>query len=127
MVARARTRHAVEPNPGLSSVGGSTCSKWRKLAAPLRRKSTSPRSRNSVGNCSTHSGCSARRRFPLIVLFGGVDGGGKTEGVQLLNEWMDPRGIVNRAFDDPSEDERERPPFWRYWLALPPRGRIGLS
>ena len=65
-------------------------------------------------------------RFPLIVLFGGVDGAGKTESVQLLNEWMDPRGIVNRAFDDPSEDERQRPPFWRYWLALPPRGRIGL-
>jgi AMP-polyphosphate phosphotransferase len=73
----------------------------------------------------------ARRRLesegiPLIVLFGGVDGAGKSETVQLLNEWMDPRWIVNRAFEAPSEDERERPPFWRYWLALPPRGRIGL-
>ncbi len=65
-------------------------------------------------------------RFPLIVLFGGPDGGGKSEAVQLLNEWMDPRGIVNRAFDEPSEDERERPPFWRFWLALPPHGQIGL-
>ena len=64
--------------------------------------------------------------IPLIVVFGGVDGAGKSETVHLLNEWMDPRWIVNRAFDEPSEDERERPPFWRYWLALPPRGRIGL-
>ncbi|HXW06956.1 MAG TPA: polyphosphate:AMP phosphotransferase [Vicinamibacterales bacterium] len=67
-----------------------------------------------------------RRPFPLIVLFGGVDGAGKSETVHLLNEWMDPRWIVNRAFEAPSEDERERPPFWRFWLALPPRGRIGL-
>ena len=51
---------------------------------------------------------------------------GKSEMVQLLNQWMDPRGIVNRAFDNPSEAERERPPFWRYWLALPPYGKVGL-
>ena len=67
-----------------------------------------------------------RTASPLIVVFGGVDGAGKSETVHLLNEWMDPRWIVNRAFDEPSEDERERPRFWRYWLALPPRGRIGL-
>jgi AMP-polyphosphate phosphotransferase len=65
-------------------------------------------------------------RFPLIVLFGGADGAGKSETVQLLNAWMDPRGIVNRAFEEPSEDERERPPFWRFWLALPPHGQVGL-
>ena len=65
--------------------------------------------------------------FPLIVLFGGVDGAGKSETVHLLNEWMDPRWMVNRAFDEPSEDERERPPFWRYWLALPPAGRSASS
>jgi polyphosphate:AMP phosphotransferase len=64
--------------------------------------------------------------FPLIVLFGGADGAGKRETVHLLNEWMDPRWIVNRAFDEPSQDERERPLFWRYWLALPARGQIGL-
>ena len=52
--------------------------------------------------------------FPLIVLFGGVDGAGKRETVHLLSEWMDPRWIVDRAFDEPSQDERERPPFWRY-------------
>jgi AMP-polyphosphate phosphotransferase len=67
-----------------------------------------------------------RTERSLLVVFGGVDGAGKSETVHLLNEWMDPRWIVNRAFDEPSEDERDRPRFWRYWLALPPRGRIGL-
>lgn len=69
---------------------------------------------------------SANGRFPVIIVFGGVDGGGKSETVNLLNEWMDPRWIVTRAFGDPSDEEQSRPEFWRYWQALPPRGRVGL-
>jgi polyphosphate:AMP phosphotransferase len=69
---------------------------------------------------------SANGRFPVIIVFGGVDGGGKSESVNLLNEWMDPRWIVTRAFGDPSDEEQSRPEFWRYWQALPPRGRVGL-
>jgi polyphosphate:AMP phosphotransferase len=64
--------------------------------------------------------------FPVIVVFAGVDGAGKGETVNLLNEWMDPRWIVTRAFGDPSDEERERPEQWRFWRELPPRGRIGL-
>jgi AMP-polyphosphate phosphotransferase len=64
--------------------------------------------------------------FPLIVVFAGVDGAGKGETVNLLNAWMDPRWIVTRAYQEPSEEERERPEYWRYWRDLPPRGRIGF-
>jgi polyphosphate:AMP phosphotransferase len=64
--------------------------------------------------------------FPVIVVFAGVDGGGKGETLNLLNEWMDPRWIVTRAFGVPSDEERERPEYWRFWRELPPRGRIGL-
>ena len=65
-------------------------------------------------------------KFPVIVMFAGVDGAGKGETVNLLNEWMDPRWIVTRAYGQPSEEESERPEFWRYWRDLPPKGRIGL-
>ena len=65
-------------------------------------------------------------RFPVIIVFAGVDGAGKSETVNLLNEWMDPRWLVTTAFGDPSDEESERPLFWRYWRALPPRGRVGL-
>jgi AMP-polyphosphate phosphotransferase len=64
--------------------------------------------------------------FPVIAVFAGVDGAGKGETVNLLNEWMDPRWIVTRAFGEPSDEERERPEQWRFWRELPPRGRIGL-
>lgn len=64
--------------------------------------------------------------FPVIVLFAGVDGAGKSEVVNLLNEWMDPRWLINRAYDRPTDSETERPVFRRYWQDVPPRGRIGL-
>ncbi len=63
---------------------------------------------------------------PVIVVFAGVDGAGKGETVNLLNEWLDPRWVTTRAFGEPSDEERERPEYWRFWRALPPRGRIGL-
>jgi len=63
--------------------------------------------------------------FPVIIVFAGVDGAGKGDTVNRLNEWMDPRWIVTRAYDDPSDEERERPEYWRFWRDLPPKGRIG--
>lgn len=67
-----------------------------------------------------------RAEFSVIIVFAGVDGAGKSETVNVLNEWMDPRGLLTRAFDPPSPEEQERPEFWRYWLALPPKGWIGM-
>ena len=67
-----------------------------------------------------------RAAFPVIVVFAGVDGAGKSETVNLLSEWMDPRWLVTRAFDRPTDEERERPEYWRFWRELPPAGRVGL-
>jgi polyphosphate:AMP phosphotransferase len=64
--------------------------------------------------------------FPVVLVFAGVDGAGKGETANLLSEWMDPRGIETHAFSDPSDEERERPEYWRYWRALPQKGRIGV-
>jgi polyphosphate:AMP phosphotransferase len=66
------------------------------------------------------------RRAPVIILFSGVDGAGKSESVNLLNEWMDPRWLLTRAYGLPSDEERERPDYWRFWRDLPPKGRIGF-
>ena len=64
--------------------------------------------------------------FPVIILVGGVDGAGKGETVNLLNEWMDPRFIQAHAMGAPSDEESERPQMWRFWRALPPKGKIGV-
>ena len=68
----------------------------------------------------------AQKKTPVIVLIGGVDGAGKGETVNRLNEWMDPRHIITHAFAEPSDEERDRPRMWRFWRALPPKGRIGI-
>jgi len=65
-------------------------------------------------------------RFAVLILIAGVEGAGKGETVNLLNEWMDPRYIETRAFGVPSDEEAERPHMWRFWRALPLRGRIGI-
>src|SRR5688572_1822498 len=65
-------------------------------------------------------------KFPVLILVNGVDGAGKGETVNLLNEWMDPRHIQTRAFGAATEYERARPEMWRFWQALPPKGRIGI-
>lgn len=64
--------------------------------------------------------------FPVVIIVGGVDGAGKGETVNLFNEWMDPRHIHTHGFGEPSDEERQRPPMWRFWRALPPKGRIGM-
>ncbi|MCC7413833.1 MAG: polyphosphate:AMP phosphotransferase [Gammaproteobacteria bacterium] len=64
--------------------------------------------------------------FPVIILINGVDGAGKGETVNLFNEWMDPRHIHTRAFGAPPDAEADRPEMWRFWQALPPKGRIGI-
>ena len=67
-----------------------------------------------------------KAEFPVIILVSGVDGAGKGETVNILNEWMDPRHIQTNAVSDPTDEERERPPMWRYWRLLPPKGKIGV-
>ncbi|MBN1663632.1 MAG: polyphosphate:AMP phosphotransferase [Deltaproteobacteria bacterium] len=65
-------------------------------------------------------------KFQVIVLIGGVDGAGKSETVKILNEWMDPRYIETNAMSASSEEELAHPAMWRFWRALPPRGKIGI-
>ncbi len=65
-------------------------------------------------------------RFPVVIIVGGVDGAGKGETANLFNEWMDPRHISTFGFGPPSDEEAQRPPMWRFWQALPPKGRSAM-
>jgi len=67
-----------------------------------------------------------RASFPVVIVVGGVDGAGKGETVNLLNEWMDPRHIQTHGMGEPTDEEGQRPPMWRFWRLLPPKGKIGI-
>src|SRR3954466_13410779 len=65
-------------------------------------------------------------RFPVLLVIAGEEASGKGEVVNILNAWLDPRGVETLAFHEPTDEERERPPMWRFWRSLPPRGRMAV-
>ena len=69
---------------------------------------------------------SQSKKGPVLLIISGVEGGGRSETANKLTEWMDPRHIRVMAFGPRSCEELARPPGWRYWRALPPKGRIGI-
>jgi polyphosphate:AMP phosphotransferase len=66
-----------------------------------------------------------RPNLAVVVVVAGAEGAGKHELVNLLSSWLDPRGVEVNAFglDDES---RGRPPFYRFWMHLPPKGKLGF-
>lgn len=62
----------------------------------------------------------------LIILVAGVEGAGKGEVVDRLNRWFDIRDVQTHAFWDETDEERQRPRYWRFWRSLPIRGTVGI-
>lgn len=62
----------------------------------------------------------------LLILVAGIDGAGKGETINLLNEWMDPRHIHTIAFPEASREDRAYPDARRFWMRLPAKGEIGI-
>jgi polyphosphate kinase 2 (PPK2 family) len=66
------------------------------------------------------------RAYGLILLISGAPTSGRSEVINDLLEWLDPKFIRVHAFGEPDKFERLRPAMWRYWRVLPPRGRMAL-
>ena len=62
----------------------------------------------------------------VMIVIAGVDGAGKGDTVNLLHWWLDPRHLQTHGMGRPSDEEAERPPFWRFWRRLPPGGKTGI-
>jgi AMP-polyphosphate phosphotransferase len=65
-------------------------------------------------------------RGPALLIISGVEAGGRSETANKLTEWMDPRHIRVVAFGLSAPEEAVRPRAWRYWRALPPKGKVGI-
>ena len=64
--------------------------------------------------------------FSVLVDFAGVRGAGKGSSANLLNKWMDARWIRTHAYDEPTDEEAQRPAFWKFWRHMPSRGQVGI-
>jgi polyphosphate:AMP phosphotransferase len=66
------------------------------------------------------------RKFPVILIFAGMEGTGVVDTIANANTVLDTRHVVTFAHRPPTEEEAERPRMWRYWRILPPKGEIGI-
>jgi polyphosphate:AMP phosphotransferase len=64
--------------------------------------------------------------FPVLLVVAGDEASGRGDVVNILNGWLDPRGVETFAFHKPTDEERERPPMWRFWRCVPPAGRMAI-
>lgn len=96
--------------------------------AELGRKLSKKEYRETVPNLRTQllAAQQALRsaNFPVVVLLSGVEGAGKGQALNLLHEWMDARYMHAHALGE--RGTLEHPEYWRFWMALPPHGRVGL-
>ena len=66
----------------------------------------------------------ADANIATLIMICGVEGSGKGDVVDNLNKWFDSRGMETHAFWDETDEETQRPEYWRYWKRLPARGSI---
>ncbi len=62
----------------------------------------------------------------LVVIIAGVEGAGKGEVVDKLNRWFDTRDVQTHAYWDETDEESQRPSYWKFWRNLPMRGTISV-
>lgn len=64
--------------------------------------------------------------FKILLIVAGVEGAGRSELINTLTGWLDPRGVETVSYLEPTDEEKERPLMWRFWRSLPRTGRIGI-
>jgi PPK2 family polyphosphate:nucleotide phosphotransferase len=65
-------------------------------------------------------------RYGLLVIFQGMDGAGKDSTIKHVTAGMNPSGVRVRSFREPTWEELRRNYLWRYVIAMPEQGQIGI-
>lgn len=65
-------------------------------------------------------------RYAVLLVFQGMDTAGKDGTIKRVTTGVNPAGFQVVSFRAPSRDELDHNYLWRYWRAMPERGRIGI-
>ena len=68
----------------------------------------------------------ADNRYSMLLLFQGMDAAGKDGTIKHVTAGVNPAGFQVSNFKQPSREELDHNFLWRYWKAMPERGRIGI-
>lgn len=60
----------------------------------------------------------------VAFIIAGTPAAGRSETVNELLEWLDPKHIDVHALGAPGAYDKQFPALWRYWRKLPARGRM---
>ena len=68
----------------------------------------------------------ASNRYALLLIFQGMDAGGKDGAIRHVMSGVNPQGCEVFSFKQPSDKELDHDFLWRTNKVLPERGRIGI-
>lgn len=68
----------------------------------------------------------ADNRHAVLLIFQGMDTAGKDSTIKQVTSGVDPAGFQVYSFRQPTHKELDHNYLWRYWRAVPERGRIGI-
>ena len=68
----------------------------------------------------------ASGRYALLLIFQGMDSGGKDGAIRHVMSGVNPQGCQVFSFKQPSAEELKHDFLWRTSRCLPERGRIGI-
>lgn len=68
----------------------------------------------------------ASNRYALLIIFQGMDAGGKDGAIRHVMSGVNPQGCDVHSFKQPTPNELEHDFLWRTTCVLPERGRIGI-
>jgi AMP-polyphosphate phosphotransferase len=66
------------------------------------------------------------RGVAVQVLVAGIEGAGRHAVLNALTHAFDTRGLRVHAWTPEAAPGQDRPPLWRHWMHLAPRGQIAL-
>ncbi|MBN2217056.1 MAG: polyphosphate:AMP phosphotransferase [Pirellulales bacterium] len=65
-------------------------------------------------------------RIPVVIVYEGVDAGGKGGNIKRLTRGLDPRGYEVVPIGPPTPVEKARHYLWRFWREVPKAGHIAI-
>jgi PPK2 family polyphosphate:nucleotide phosphotransferase len=65
-------------------------------------------------------------RYSVLLVFQGMDAAGKDGTIKRVTRGVNPAGFQVYGFRQPTYEDLDHNFLWRYWRAMPERGRIGI-
>jgi polyphosphate kinase 2 (PPK2 family) len=66
------------------------------------------------------------RERAVVMIVTGIPAAGRSEVVNEMLGWLDPKLVTVYGFRGMNDVECQRPVLWRYWRIMPPKGRIAI-